>query len=306
MLRLADVLVAMRPKSVQISGGEPMLVRDLFEVAARIRAGGVRLAIYLSGFGVDDEAARRLAQLFSWIHVSVDGGDSRSHDAIRGRRGSFDEAMAALAALDRAGAEVERERKKRVSFGIDCTIVRSNWKELDRFCTELSPRFPRLRFLNLRVALASGLSTRESYAERELLTEEEMAFVAEPELAARLRSITPASVERVSVENALLPPMDGKPASPPELMHVEPDGLVRGMPLYEGTVGNLLEEPAETLWQRSLARHADPFVTSALSGIRDMREWAAAARKIDQHFAAPQDLLRISRRKPHTEETASP
>lgn len=296
MFRLADVIVSMAPRAMQISGGEPMLVKGLFDVAERLHAGGVRLVIYLSGFGVTAENAERLAALFSMIHVSVDGPDAETHDAIRGRAGSFDEAMAALAALDEAAVKLRAAGGRRLAFGIDCTVVRSNFRKLDRFCTEIAPRFPRLRFLNLRPALASGLASREGYAIRELLSPDELAEVARPEHTDQLRALAPASVDRVAASPVLMPFADMASAVTPEIMHIEPDGLVRGMPLYEGTVGNILEEPPEALWARVRARHADPVVHALLGEAHDMQSWAAAVRRLEERFAAPHDLVRIRNR----------
>jgi hypothetical protein len=80
------------------------------------------------------------------------------------------------------------------------------------------------------------------------------------------------------------------------VLKLEADGRVRGMDIYEGTVGSLLEEGFETLWQRSVQRHRDPFVVDQLTRVRTMRDWAAACRAIDLHFAAPDDRARIQAR----------
>jgi hypothetical protein len=69
-------------------------------------------------------------------------------------------------------------------------------------------------------------------------------------------------------------------------MQVEPDGDVRGMPIYEGTVGSLLTDPPETLWGRGVERWNDPFVREAFADVRTMRDWAAACRRIDYHFGS--------------------
>jgi hypothetical protein len=68
------------------------------------------------------------------------------------------------------------------------------------------------------------------------------------------------------------------------------------MPMYEGTVGSLLDEPAEELWARSVARWSDPFVTETLRGIQTMSDWAGAARRLDYHFGSAQVRNRIDRR----------
>ncbi|ARX89288.1 hypothetical protein SMD44_08775 [Streptomyces alboflavus] len=50
MLRVADALVALGPRVVALSGGEPLVVRGVFDVAERLRAGGVKLSINTSGW----------------------------------------------------------------------------------------------------------------------------------------------------------------------------------------------------------------------------------------------------------------
>lgn len=301
MLRLTDILIGMQPQSIQISGGEPLLVKDFIVVAERIAAAKIPIAVYLGGFGVDEARARDIARLFTWIHLSLDGADAATHDQIRGKSGSFAEVMSALSIFNQVATEVRQAGGRRTNFGIDCSVVQSNFHQLDRFCSEIAPRFPALRFLNLRSAYPSGLASTEAYAERELLTVEQSRELRGSAFAARLRVLTPTTVDRVSVSDALALRMgpEGSEAAPApiDLMHVEPDGLVRGMPLYEGTVGNLLREPPEVIWSRVRERHADPFVTNELAAVHTMQDWAAAVRKIDRRFASEVDQLRLLKRK---------
>jgi hypothetical protein len=81
------------------------------------------------------------------------------------------------------------------------------------------------------------------------------------------------------------------------VMQIEPDGGVRGIPQYEGIVGNILEDSADVIWARAKERQRDPFIVQELSRVRTMKDWAAAARNIDRRFGSSADLVRISRRK---------
>jgi hypothetical protein len=82
-------------------------------------------------------------------------------------------------------------------------------------------------------------------------------------------------------------------------MEIEPDGEVRGMPIYEGTVGSLLTEDPRVLWHRSRARWADPFVLENLNRIHTRRDWAEAVRRIDYRFGSPEVRTRIDNRPVH-------
>jgi MoaA/NifB/PqqE/SkfB family radical SAM enzyme len=304
-LRLCDVLVSMRPRVVQFSGGEPLLVRELPALLERLEAGGVRSSLYTSGYGVDEESAAWIARLAWTIHVSVDGADAATHDFIRGRKGSFEKAMTALSLFDRLAAQRRERDAGPIEFGIDFSVVRSNFHQLERMCAEVAPRFPHLRHLNLAAAVPSGLANREGYAELELLSDEQMAVLRDRDFVARLRALAP-DVARVSVSDNLHlqmhPDQIAAGEASVQIMEIEPDGKVRAMPIYEGTVGNILEEPPEMIWRRAQERRHDAFVVRELSRVRSMNDWATAARNIDRHFASPAELLRISRRKEYTEE----
>jgi MoaA/NifB/PqqE/SkfB family radical SAM enzyme len=301
-LRLADVLVAMRPRRVYISGGEPLLVKGLRQIAEKLAAAKIPTGIYLSGFDVNEASAAWIARLFSKIHVSVDGADAATHDFIRGKEGSFDDAMNALSLFDRLAAQ-RRESGGQLVFGIDCSVVRSNFHQLERMCSEVAPRFPHLQRLSLSAAVPSGLASRESYAALELLSDEQLARLDDREFAARLQALAPSVAQVIVAANLGLQMHPDLIASGKALvhnMHIDPDGQVRAMAIYEGTVGDILEEDPEVLWRRAQERRRDPFVLRELSAVRTMKDWATAARNIDRHFASSAELVRISRRKEYT------
>jgi MoaA/NifB/PqqE/SkfB family radical SAM enzyme len=295
MLALADVLIAMKPHQLHIGGGEPLIVPGFLQVLERLHAGGLPVVVSTSGFGVTEEVARALAERCHSIHVSVDGPDAAIHDLIRGREGSFDEAMAALALFERLAGE------RKVRFGIDCTLVRRNFDAMPRFFDEVVPRFPHLEFVLFNGAVPNGLASRESY-EQELIDDAQFAQLSEPAFARALRARAPRGLVVALTDNTDLQMRpervrDGTAAV--DFMAVEPDGMVRALPIYEGQVGDLRSEAPEVLWQRVRERRDHPFVVEQLSPVRTMSQWAQATRALNQHFASPADLVRIARRKPH-------
>jgi MoaA/NifB/PqqE/SkfB family radical SAM enzyme len=307
-LRLTDVLISMRPYAVYISGGEPLLMKGLQRIAERCVAVKVPIGAYVSGFGVDEEAASWMCRLLSEIHVSVDGADAATHDFIRGMPGSFDQAMNALSLFDNLAARKLEAGGTPLEFGFDCSVVQSNFHQLEQLCADVVRRFPRLRYVFLSAAIPSGLASREGYAEHELLADEQWAALRDKRLAASLQALAPANVKIHLLDSR------GPPRQPSQIatdrchqnvMHIEPDGEVRAMSQFEGTVGNLLEEPPEVLWARARERQRDAFVARELSGVRTMKEWAAATRDIDERFGSSAVLARISKRQEHTAEALS-
>jgi len=269
----------------------------------RFLGGGFPISLHTSGFNVDEESAAWMGQLVSSIHVSVDGADAATHDFIRGRQGSFEEAMRALCLLDRLAAQRTDGDGRPIEFGIDFSVVQSNFHQIERLCAEVTPRFPHLRFLSFGAAVPSGLASREGYAELELLSEEQLAVLRDRDFRLRLLALAPA-VAQVSVSDNLELQMHPDRCTPGSacvnVMQIEPDGQVRAMPIYEGTVGNILEDSPEVIWRRAQEHRHDAFVVRELSTVRTMRDWARAARNIDRHFASSAELVRISRREEYT------
>ncbi|WP_214102572.1 radical SAM protein [Acrocarpospora catenulata] len=297
MLRVADAIVSLRPQAVEFAGGEPLLVKGILEVADRIAQAGISVSLYTSGWTLDPQMADDLTRVFKKITVSVDGADARTHDRIRGRSGSFERAMRALAILDGLSRQRVERGEPPVEFGIDCAVMRSNFDQMEEFCTAIAPRFPQLRFLNFAAAVPAGLASRTGFSDHELVTNEQMRTMTGAENIQRLQSLAPASVQVMTLNNFKLmmhPDFIAHYGFP--LMQIEPDGEVRAMPVYEGTVGSLLTEAPVTLWERAVARWSDPFVVETLSPVRSMHEWAEATRRIDYHFGSDAVRRRIDRR----------
>jgi MoaA/NifB/PqqE/SkfB family radical SAM enzyme len=298
MLRVADALVALEPRGVAFAGGEPLLVKGLVEIAERISRAGIPVALYTGGWPMRPAMVDDLMRVFARINVSVDGATAEVHDRIRGRAGSFERAMNSLALLDEAAARRAAKGEPVPPFGIDCVVVRSNVDRLDEFCAEVAPRFPRMGFLWFGAAVPSGLASRVGFAEHELLTDVQLRRLASKERVHHLRSLAPSSVAVATSDNLALQMHPDMVARGHYLcaLQVEPDGEVRAMPIYEGTVGNLLTDAPDVLWRRAVARWRDPFVVETLRPVRTMAQWAEATRRIDRRFGSAAVRARIERR----------
>lgn len=82
-----------------VTGGEPLLRRDFFEILRHAQALGFRWGMTSNATLITPEAARRLADCgMSTISVSIDGLPE-THDRLRGMPGGFDLAMRGIEAL---------------------------------------------------------------------------------------------------------------------------------------------------------------------------------------------------------------
>lgn len=94
--RIAAVLGASGVLAVDISGGEPLLLRDLGELAATLTGRGCVVSVTTNGWHLE-RRVEGLAERIDAVRISLDGPDEESHDRWRGP-GSFRRAIAGVRA----------------------------------------------------------------------------------------------------------------------------------------------------------------------------------------------------------------
>ncbi len=102
---------------VILTGGEPMLRDDIYDLARHGTDLGLKMVMAPNGTLVTRETAARMAESgIRRISVSLDGAEAASHDAFRGVPGAFDQAVAGIRAARDAGLE----------FQVNTTITQKN------------------------------------------------------------------------------------------------------------------------------------------------------------------------------------
>ncbi len=103
-----------------LSGGEPLLRPDLFEIAHRAKAMGFYTALSTNGTLIDDANIGKIAEVgFDYLGISIDG-IRETHDKFRRKEGAFDASMAAL----------RRCRELGIKVGLRFTMTQDNAAEL--------------------------------------------------------------------------------------------------------------------------------------------------------------------------------
>jgi len=88
-----------------LSGGEPLLRRDLFEIAARARSLGLYTALSTNGTLIDLPLAMRIRDAgFGYVGISLDGLEP-THDKFRRKAGAFEKSLEALRLLRDMGVK---------------------------------------------------------------------------------------------------------------------------------------------------------------------------------------------------------
>ena len=91
-----------------LTGGEPLLRPDIWELIDYAHELGLRPVIGTNGTLIDDECAQRIAEHgIPRVSISLDFPDAAGQDEFRGKEGSFDEAIAGIRNLRKHGVGVQ-------------------------------------------------------------------------------------------------------------------------------------------------------------------------------------------------------
>jgi len=113
--------IAPRKPMLILSGGEPLLRPDLFQIIRLAVSLGIRVSLASNGTLITPELAKEIADSgVSRVSISLDGADAAMHDLGRGQ-GSFKRSIRGIENL-----------RGRVDFQINFTVTQKNQSELIR------------------------------------------------------------------------------------------------------------------------------------------------------------------------------
>ena len=89
-------------KFVIFSGGEPLIRRDIFEIAHAMREAGIVTYLSTNGLYVSEKNVDRIIETFNYIGISIDGIEE-VHDRFRGLEGAYRKSLDAIALIQKHG-----------------------------------------------------------------------------------------------------------------------------------------------------------------------------------------------------------
>jgi heme d1 biosynthesis radical SAM protein NirJ len=120
VFRVMDELKAFRVPALILSGGEPLLRPDIFEISARSKQMGFFTALSSNGTLIDAPMCERITEIgFDYVGVSLDGLGA-THDKFRRMKGAFDLSLAGIRLCREAGLKV----------GVRYTMTQDNFQDL--------------------------------------------------------------------------------------------------------------------------------------------------------------------------------
>ncbi len=120
-LDLVDQIAAVGSPIVILTGGEPLLRADIFEIASYGFQKGLRMVMAPNGTLITEDAVKKMiASGIKRISISLDGADKTSHDSFRGVKGAFASALNGIRLAREAGLE----------FQVNTTITQKNLDQI--------------------------------------------------------------------------------------------------------------------------------------------------------------------------------
>jgi heme d1 biosynthesis radical SAM protein NirJ len=120
VFRVMDDLKAFRVPALILSGGEPLLRPDIFEISQRAKAMRFYVGLSSNGTLIDADVADRIRDAgYDYVGVSLDGIGA-THDRFRRKEGSYQAALGGLRLL----------RDRGVKVGVRFTMTQDNASEL--------------------------------------------------------------------------------------------------------------------------------------------------------------------------------
>ncbi|SEL52358.1 Radical SAM superfamily enzyme, MoaA/NifB/PqqE/SkfB family [Roseateles sp. YR242] len=293
-LRLARKLADAGPDRVSFGGGEPLMAKWWKGAADVFRNSGIRIAVFTGGWLLEPDLAVELVTSVDNVSISIDGPNAAVHDIIRGRNGSFERAMRAVALL----LEAREKSGARCEIAVEYTATRTALAGLEEFLGSLIRRFPSLNYIRVGAVIPEGLAAEPKFCEVHLLREEEFDQLQRIcESVARQHTDFSPRVEFTDVREFL--PSAETPAEDAEgvILHLEPSGQVRAMTNYEAKVGDALTTPIAELTQRIWKWRLDEDIRERFRQVQSFSKWAEITRGIDLDHGSEADRIRILKRR---------
>jgi radical SAM protein with 4Fe4S-binding SPASM domain len=236
-----------------LSGGEPMLRKDIFELIRYGTERGLKMALGSNGMLIDDVVARKLKDAgATTVSISLDSSVPALHDQFRGVTGSWRRAVGAIKALKRNGIVVQ----------VNTTVTQQNYGQIEEI-----------------FALAEKLGAENFH----------LFFLVPTGRGARIEDITPDMYEKMiisSFSKIMQYNLNVKPSCAPQFMRIAqetgidmtrwvrgcmaglyycriyPTGEVTPCPYLPIALGNIRQKSFKDIW----------FNSEILRNLRDFKK----------------------------------
>ena len=243
-MALVDKIAELAPPMLVLTGGDPMMRRDIFDIITRATERGLRVALSPAATNRlvnADFAALRAAGVVS-MSLSLDGATQESHDRFRGVPHTFERTLQAARAAMEAGIQLQ----------VNTTLAKSTLGEMDSFIELMRELKPDV--WSVFVLVPTGRATQEDLPSADELEQTWQRLESlRSELPFAIKTTEGHHYRRVLMQAAkqggqpprhLIPTRDGK-----GVLFISHTGEVQPSGFLPLTAGNVRTDDLATLYR---------------------------------------------------------
>lgn len=141
LIEIAEKIGKAHVRGVTLTGGEPLLIKNLFEIMDKLKQFGISQSLESNGYLINENIAKKLCNRCNDVQMSLYGDNATTHDKFTQTPKSFERVLSAAENLNDYGI--------RVLF--NCVIHKNNFDQLDSIVSiackkgmqiKLNPLFP--------------------------------------------------------------------------------------------------------------------------------------------------------------------
>ncbi|MDP2728908.1 MAG: radical SAM protein [Dehalococcoidales bacterium] len=240
--RVIDEMSELGTEMVIITGGEPLLRRDLLAIVSRTRKQGIMTVMGSNGTLLSDGIAGTLKEAgLQGVAISLDSLQAEKHDEFRGINGCWESAIAGMRCCLKQGLPVI----------VQTTLTSWNYQEvptLIEFAQDLGATAFNLYYL---VCTGRGEQLADISPQQ---YEESMASLVDAQAlhpSIMVRAKCAPQVARIARQRGLPVAGGGCPAGT-RYLRIDPDGQVTPCPYLPLVAGSVRETSLRDIWERSI------------------------------------------------------
>ncbi|RMI20270.1 MAG: radical SAM protein, partial [Calditrichaeota bacterium] len=241
-LALIDELKALGTEMLILTGGEPLLRKDIYDIARRASEAGMWVVMGTNGVLVNERVARKMVECgIKGVGISIDSIDPGRHNRFRGGPNSWEHSVRALKICREQGLQVL----------VQTTVMEENYEEIPRlieFAREMGAWSFNLYFI---VRTGRGRELHELSPER---TEAMLTHLAEVQDTYRPMLVRAKCAPQFKqIAHALGKPglESGGCMAGTAYARITPTGEVTPCPYMTVVAGDLRKQSFTDIWQHS-------------------------------------------------------
>lgn len=225
-----------------LSGGEPMLRKDIFDIVEYAFHSGFITVLGSNGTLLTSEHITLLKRAgLKGMGVSIDSAEPESHDTFRGLDGAWELSMSALKSARDIGLETQ----------LDFTLTDKNWLEIDKVI-ELGVEIG-AKAVNFFFLICTGRAMRTDISvENYAAAIRHIAKRSSGERRLMVRARCAPHIYRILYEDGYPIPEGTRGClAGRSYIRIDPEGNVTPCPYMPLTVGNIKETSLTSIWEDS-------------------------------------------------------